>query len=237
MGSERSPGEGRGKGVYKRIADLVRDRRLTVFNSLFLPIIKSMGRYREIHRHITRRYESPIEVVDSIYEGVFAVSIKEPSGRRAAWVVYVSAQEWYITPSKVPSKARKVLEVMRRISVPGQYTYTAIVAKRATSGALRLAAQIGAPVRTAGQVQSDIRKYIVKRYTQLLAALRGRRVYGDLAALLYLLQEVAKEFTGPGIPTLFKDPLDAVLCYDKGCTVPSDPGPPTTLGSQTGEDM
>jgi len=217
---------GNEKAVYKRLAERVRDRRLEVFNLLFLPLIRSVRGYREAYRRVSRRLDSPVEVVDDIYEGVFAVVIKEPGGRRAAWVLYVSVQEWYITPSKVPAKARKVLEAVRRVSVPGQYTYVALVCRRATSGAVRLATRLGVPIRTAGQVRSDIRKYVVKRFSQLLSALRGRRVYGDLAVLLYLLQEAAKELVGQGVPTLFKDPLDAILCYDRGCTVPSDIGPP-----------
>jgi len=214
---------------YKPIASIIRDKRLSIFNVFGRPLIRATNRYKEIHNHISKRPDSPIEVRDDIYEGVFAVSIKEPTGRRAVWVFYVSVQEWYLTPNKIPSKVRKVLVALRQLSTPDTYAYVAIVAKRATSGAHRLASSMGVPIRTLNQVIRDIKKFLLKRYTQLIAALRGKRVYGELAALLYLLQEVLKEFLGVGVPTVFNDPFDAIICYERGCTVPSGLDPPKVL--------
>jgi len=211
---------------YKPFASIIKDRRLSVFNLIGRPIIRALNRYKVIHSRISKRPGSPIEVRDDIYEGVYAISIKEPTGRQAVWVLYISVQEWYLTPSKVPSKARKVLAALRYLSTPDTYAYVAIVAKRATSGAHRTASRLGVPIRTANHVIKDIKKYLLKRYTQLIAILRGRRIFGELAALLYLLQEALKELIGAGIPTVFNDPFDVIACYDRGCTVPEGLGPP-----------
>jgi len=213
---------------YKPFASKIRDKRLSVFNSFGTGFLRALNRYREVHRKISKRPDSPIEIIDDVYEGVFAIVIKEPNGRRASWVLYISVQEWYLTPSKIRPKARKVNETLRSISVPDQYTYTAIIAKRATTGARRLAVEMGTPIRTLNQVTNDIKKYVVKRYTQLLSALKGKRVYGELSALLFLLQEVAKEFAGSGIPIIFNDPFDAIICYERGCTVQVGLDPPGT---------
>jgi len=211
---------------YKPFASIIKDRRLSVFNLIGRPIIRAVNRYRGIHSRISKRVDPPIEVRDDIYEGVYAVLIKEPTGRQTVWVLYISVQEWYLTPSKIPSKARKVLVALRQLSTPDTYAYVAIIAKRATSGAHRTASRLGVPIRTANQVINDIKKYLLKRYTQLLSALKGKKIFGELAALLYLLQEVLKEFVGAGTPTVFNDPFDVIACYDRGCTVPEGLGPP-----------
>jgi len=207
--------------VYKRI----RDKRLELFGPILRRFLSAAKRYREVHQKLSKRLESPVAVRDDIYEGVFAIAIKEPTGRQALWAFYASAQEWYITPSKVPSKARKALKAYQLMSVPNQYAYIAILAKRSTEGARRLAARLGTPIRTYTQAENDIKEYVRKRYTNLLASLRGKRIYGELAALLYLLQELAKEWAGSEIQAVFSDPLEAYRYVEEGLAL--GVGPPS----------
>jgi len=228
MGSERASSnvQGYGKGVFKRIAERVRDKRLELVGPVLRRFLRAQKAYRNIYRRISKTTDSPFFFRDDIYEGVFAWGLKEPSGSVVMWILYVSAQEWYLTPSKVPSKVRKVQEVYRRLYTPNARVYMAIMARRSTSGAQNSAKNQGVPIRTPEQVDEDIKKLFEKRYYNFLASLRGKRVFGPLAAELYVLQLIAEEWVGPMIPKVFADEFEVYRCIDEGCTVPSDIGPP-----------
>jgi len=216
-----------GRAVYKSIAERVRDRRLELVGPILRAFLRASKRLRNLQSYLAKRPSSPVEVRDDIYEGVFAVAFRIPGSGQMLYVFYASAQEWYLTPCKVPPKARKVLEARRLMSEPRQDSFVAILVKRSTSGARRLGARLGVPVITYRQAEEAIKRYVAKRYTQLLASVRGRRIFGELAALLYALQAVAEEIVGEGIPKAFNDEIDAIRCVERGCTAKEGLGPPS----------
>jgi len=218
----------RDKRANKHFASMIRDKRRQIFGPILLRFLRAAKMYRYVHRYMSKSYSSPITVVDDIYEGVIAIAFKEPEKSQMLWVFYQSAQEWYLTPYKIPPKARKVLEVFRRLSLPNQNGYMAIIAKRYTYGAQKKASELGVPVRTPKQVDEDIKKLFRARYFGFLARLRGKRVFGFLAAEIYVLQVLATEWIGKEVPTIFRDETDVIRCIESGCEIPTSiVGPPT----------
>ncbi len=73
------------------------------------------------------------------------------------------------------------------------------------------------PVRNEKKILENMAKYFKKRYNGLINSVRGKRIYGELVLLIYMISEIAKEL-GEQIPedeflthTRYYGPLHAAL--------------------------
>jgi len=196
---------------------------LAMCNELKLPLfraVKRVGRYYSAYK----KYEwSGIHVlVDDFSSRMLVFDIDVPwDVKGIRYILYMSTQKWYITPSKVEPKIRKVKKYYERYKY-GANVYRAIIAERWTSGAEELARSSGVPLRKFKHVKKDMVKYFSKRLSGLLASLRGKRLYGEMVFLVWLLQEILKELGALDVEPLFKDVTDVVRAVENGVDVPSD---------------
>ena len=209
-----------------------RERREELFfrlsNELKLPLFRAFKRVGRAYEGYRRSRFSPIHVLhDDFSSRMVVIEFDLPNDRvPIRYVLYVSTQSWYLTPSKLEPKIRKVLKYSRRYSSQAN-TYRAVICMRYTKGAARLGSKYGVFPRTPKQLRRDMIKYFKEeRYLGLLASLRGKRLFGELAFLAWLLQEVLKELGVTDIPTLFKDEIDALRAAETGIEIPQNLGPP-----------
>jgi len=211
--------------VNKRYAALY-EKWLQIVNRLTLGVIKAVNRVKPYWQAYSRSAKTPIHFIADFSSRIVILFVELPRSKPVMYCWYVSVQEWYLTPKKIEPKIRKALKYFRKYSVPDQDSYVAIVAKRATRPASRKAASEGVPVRSPDAAVNDMRKYFGKRYDQIVAAVRGKRIFRELVFLVAMLQEIVRELAGAVIE-VFTD-LTLLLRYaEEGFTVPAGLGPPT----------
>ena len=138
---------------------------LKIANELRLPVLRVGKRVKMAYSAYKKYLWTPIHVlVDDFSSRMFVMELDLPASKRPVrFVLYLSAQDWYLTPSKALPKARKVLKYLKRYSQTSADTYVAVVAKRFTSGALKQCVKnYKVPVRTPKQVRSDWAKFFTE---------------------------------------------------------------------------
>ncbi len=196
-----------------------------------LPLLRASKRFQKPYEAYRRSRYTPVHVLESDPASrMYVLEIDLPTVRvPVRYIFYISTQDWYLAPCKVPPKARKVLKKYRSMGYQAD-TYMAIIAKRYTRGAKKLAARLGVPLRSPREARRDMARYFgEKRLNGLLAALRGRRIYGELVFLAYALQELAREL-GFSVPELAADPLSLQRLAEEGMVVPQEGLPPPGAG-------
>jgi len=205
-----------------------KDLWLFNINTMNLPSSKACSVIRRYYESCRRSQYTPLHINYDWSSRISIMFIDLPRSRPVLYIFYVSVQDWYLTPSKVLPKIRKALKVYRKCSVPNQDAFLAIVAKRATGGARRLAASAGVPIMSVDAAKEAIKNYFRKRYVSLIDSLRGKRIFGELVFLAAMLQQLALEYGATDIPILFRDPYEAVIAFERGLIIPRDIGPPTS---------
>jgi len=201
-----------------------------ILNEIFYGILSIMIRARGYYEGYKRNRYTPIHIiVQDPSSRMFVAEIDLPATRLPIRIIlYISTQDWYMTPSKIEPKINKVHRYRRKYSESPADTYIAIVSKRATSGAEKLSNRSGVPHRTPKKVRKDMAKYFSKRFNGLLASLRGRRVFGELVYLIYILQELARYY-GYEVPEVIGDPIELQRYAEQGFILP-ETGPPPPAG-------
>jgi len=201
-----------------------RDKWLKMFNRLTLGAARASNRVRRSWESYSRSVKTPIHIFGDPESRIGGMVIDLPRSKPIVYIWYISVQEWYLVPSKVLPKARKLRKVYRRYSVPSQDCYIAIVVERSTSGARRVASSVGIPIKTPDGVFSDMRKLFSKRFMGIIDSVRGKRIFGEFVFLVAMLQELAKEYVGDMGEILPLQYLERIA--ETGFTVPRDVGPP-----------
>jgi len=207
------------EGFNPKLVNL-RDDFLSFVNSLKLPLVRVSKRVEKDLESFKRRDCSVFHLLHEDFSSrVFAIFIDLPASKPLLYIFYYSTQKWYITPSKVLPKVKKVLKFRRKYSGIQTDAYVAIVAKRYTSGAETLSKQLGVPVRRPDQVRDDLKKGFMSRYVGLINKLRGRRIFGELAFLMYWLQEALKEL-GARVKGAIQDDIHVIRVAEEGMEIP-----------------
>jgi len=193
---------------------------LNFVHEIRLPLYRTSRRVRSVYEAFKRRETTIFHLLHEDFSSrIFAIFIDLPASKPLLYVFYYSTQKWYITPSKVIPKVKKVLKYRRKYSGVQTDAYVAIVAKRYTSGAETLSKQLGVPVRRPDQVKDDLKKGFMSRYVGLINKLRGRRIFGELAFLMYWLQEALKEL-GARVKEAIQDDIHAIRVAEEGMEIP-----------------
>jgi len=205
-----------------------KDWWLSVLNMLMLGVLRAVNRVKRSWESYSRSLKSPIHFSADYSSRTAWLFIELPRSRPIFYSWYISTQEWYLTPSKILPKIRKLRKIYRKYSVPNQDGFMAIIAKRSTSGARAAASAVGIPVLGPDRAVEIMKIYFAKRYDQLVDSLRGKRIYGELVFLVAMLQEIAREFMERVREVLNLDYLERYA--ETGFTVPRDIGPPLGTG-------
>ena len=188
----------RAKQSYNR--EEVRKKRLDMMNKFLLPILKSMKILRNKYVPIVEKVKGHVVKVfevlyDNMYNVVTIIIDLTPFGARVPVIyhIYVSAQRSPLRPYQVWSKARKLRREVMKFNAQAD-RLKCIVIEKATSGAIALLRRHGVLIiKKPKDLVRFIANYFKNRYTALLNALRGKRIWGPLALLLLVLQLIAKE--------------------------------------------
>jgi len=185
-----------------------------------LPLSRASRRVKSGYEAFKRREVTIFHLLHEDFSSrIFAIFIDLPASKPLLYIFYYSTQKWYLTPSKVLPKVRKILKYRRKYSGVQTDAYVAIVAKRYTSGAETLSKQLGVPVRRPDQAREDLKKGFTSRYVGLINKLRGKRVFGELAFLMYWLQEALKEL-GARVRGAIQDDIHVIRVAEEGMEIP-----------------
>jgi len=213
----------------KRFANNEEDPRynwfLSVINSIFPYILGGVRAVKPYWESFTRSIKSPIHYVIDYHSKFFGLLVELPCSKPVFYGVYISTQSWYLTPKKILPKIRKLRKNIRRLIVPNCDSYIAIVARRFTEPARIVASCNGIPMRTPEAFARDVRRYFAMRYSSIVVALRGKRIFGEMVFLVAMLQEITKRFFGR-VTEVFPDLTMLERYAETGFVIPTDLGPP-----------
>jgi len=219
----------RRKWANKRFANDEEDPRynwfLSVINSIFPYILGGVRAVKPYWESYSRSVKTPIHYVIDFSSRFFGLLIELPCSKPVFYGVYISTQSWYLTPKKVLPKIRKLRRNIRRLIVPNCDSYYAIIARRVTEPAKTVASGNGIPIRTPEAFARDVKDYFVKRYSSVVASLRGKRIFGEYIFFVAILQEIAKRFLGK-VREMFSDITMLERYAETSFSVPTDLGPP-----------
>jgi len=201
---------------------------LSVVNLVFPHILGGLRSVRRYWEHYSRSVKSPVHYVVDFSSRFFGLLIELPCSRPVFYGVYISTQSWYLTPKKVLPKIRKLRRNIRRLIVPNCDSYYAIIARRATENARRVASCNGIPIRSPESFANDVKRYFLERYSSIVLALRGKRIYGEMVFLVAILQEIARRFLGM-VKEVFTDLTLLDRYAEVGFSIPTDLGPPMAV--------
>jgi len=199
---------------------------LEILNMLTLGLLRAVRRVRRQWESYSRSAKTPIHFIADFSSRSVVLFIELPRSRPILYCWYISLQEWYLTPMKIMPKIRKVRKTYRKYSVPNQDSFLAIIVKRVTGNANRVASSNGVPVLSPERAAEIMKLYFAKRYDQLVDSLRGKRIFGEMVFLVAMLQEIAREIMGK-IREVFKDLSMLTRYAETGFVVQMDTGPPT----------
>ena len=194
---------------------------------LRIPLIRPAKRVSKYYSAYKKYDYTGVHVLhDDFSSRMLVFEIDIPTDKKSVrYVLYISTQDWYITPSKVLPKIRKVRKYWLKYYF-GAHVYKAIIAKRWTKGAQKLCEDSGIPLRKFKHVKHDIVKFFRNKYVGLLNSLRGKRLFGELVFKVWLLQEIAKELGITDVPIIFNDTYEVMKAVEQGIDIPQDLGPP-----------
>ena len=181
------PSQSVSKHWYDRKAK--KDYVLSVINSIALPLMRasvvSMKPYAAFRRTPPR---SLVRFETSNDKRMFYIELDLPATRKpVVYAGYVSAQEWYVTPSRAVRSAKRFLRWLRERIPQHVDLYMGFVCNRATSGARKVLARLGVPVQGASFFRKKMVEYFTKRINALKSALMGKRIFGELAFLAWIM--------------------------------------------------
>jgi len=199
---------------------------LAFARELKVPIIKGVKKVRSTYSGFKKFEVRGIKILhDDFSSRMLVFDIDLPGQRKGVrYILYISTQDWYLTPSKVAPKIRKVRKYWLKYYFNADI-YKAIIAKRWTKGARDLADGAKIPLRKFKHVKQDMIKYFRRRYLGFINSMKGKRLYGELVFFAWLLQEILKEFGVTDIPILFNDVYDVLKAVESGIEI-QDLGPP-----------
>ena len=186
-----------------------------VFRSVFGKLIRASKKYEETMRAYYKNPHYRIVYFDyNFTKRTIQIFIDLP-GRRprkpVIYNIYISTQESRkISPAQVTPKIKKLLKLRNKYKGIWSDEATIIyVPAGYTSGARQLIRKYGIIMtKDKNEITQIMAKYWRNRYTQLLAALRGKRLFGELLLLATILREIAKQYQ----PNLLEyDPLEYYL--------------------------
>ena len=212
-----SSGCGRG---YNRFS--VYSERLSLWNEAMRPFMK-YARDTVFGESWLGSVYRKISPSDRLFEIVFDPRQKVPVGRFTLYlsklsprlndfslVLYVSAQSTKKRPSQVASITRALYSVARRYR--GEAITALLAPKGATRSAYRdLRSRNIIVARGPGELLDLLANFFSKRWERLLAALRGKRVYGPLALLMLVLSEILDMLDVRAEPYIYEALYEAII--------------------------
>ena len=194
---------------------------------LRIPLIRPAKRVSRYYSAYKKYDYTGVHVLhDDFSSRMLVFEIDVPTDRKGVrYILYISTQDWYMTPSKLAPKIRKVRKYWMKYYF-GARVYKAVICKRWTKGAQKLADASKIPLRKFKHVKQDMINYFRNRYLGLIASLKGKRLYGELVFKAWLLQEILKEFGVTDVPFLFNNIYEVEKAVEQGIEVTHDLGPP-----------
>ncbi|WFO75658.1 hypothetical protein J4526_01890 [Desulfurococcaceae archaeon MEX13E-LK6-19] len=186
--------------------------RQAVIAEITRRFIKSVKRnWSLVEGYKRMRLGSPLRIDYDERRTILDIYIELPATRPVRYLVYISMQTSRpLSPSQTRTKILRLLERKTRY-VTGMDTAKYILCPAGyTRGALEMlrTARI-IPMKNMHEIIKNMAKYFKNRYTKLIDALRGKRLYGELMLLAYILREITKELG----ETIANDPLEQYLKY------------------------
>ncbi len=210
---------GGGKGSYDRTAAL--ERVYNTLNAVKMPFLKAARRIRRVSEMYYRMRRTPIRFNESNDKRVSTILLETPASPKnaAAWTFYMSGQtSCPIYPAQLPAKFRRIKKEINRF--PFCNRAIIFIAPKFTCGAREMLRKAGILAFTkASEALAFIARYFKARYSSLLASLKGKRLFGPLALLVYILQELLRELGGLQGEPLLRSEIEAYHAIENGITV------------------
>ena len=186
--------------------------RLRVINTFIRLVARPVKRnWHYVEGYLRRRTSSPVSIEYDTRYNLLDLVIELPGSRPVRYIIYVSAQQARpLSPKQLVAKINRILSTYRKKTTPMDTAKYMICPGGYTSYAEKmLRAHKIIPARTDKQVLENMAKYFKNRYTKLIDSIRGKRLFGKVALLAYLLQQIIKELG----ETITEDPLEQYLNY------------------------
>ncbi len=192
-------------------------------NNVIIPLLSVARRYSQLLFKLANEFLH-IQVLQTGDKRVSIVLTELPASRPLVVAVYSSVQESRpVSPSQLHRRIvrlRKFVDKLRgRYFVSADIVYIYMTRIRLTVNAYRMARRAGVYVAFGSHhAKRILSRYFMKRVKGLLKKLQGRRIWGKLALLLYMLHELARA----SLPEHIELNLDynVVLAYEKGIVLP-----------------
>ncbi len=167
-----------------------------MMNKLLLPFARGLGRSRGILESYYKRDVKPLTILKDPVKRVITLIIELPATKRLVqYHIYVSTQESCpIYPKQLEPKLRKLFSEAVKYNAQSDRGYYIICPVGYTRGAKEeIKKKHVYPATSAEEVLRNIAKYFKNRFVGLINALRGKRLFGELALLVWILQEILKQ--------------------------------------------
>ncbi len=192
-------------------------------NNVIIPLLSIARRYSQLLFKLANE-TLHLRVLQTGDKRVNIVLVEPPASRPLVVAVYSSVQESRpVSPSQLHRRLvrlRKLVNKLRgRYFASADIIYIYMTRVRLTINAYRMARRAGVYVALGSQhAKRILSRYFMKRVKGLLKKLQGRRIWGKLALLLYMLHELVKAFSPEHIE--LKLDYNVVLAYEKGILLP-----------------
>lgn len=174
-----------------------KDEVLKTLNQIRLPILRALIKAKDTVSAYRRHETNVVRYEHSGDYRMHYLEIDLPATREVVvYGFYISAQEWYIRPSDAARRANRFKQWFWKRVPPYSRTYVCIIGKRFTSRATRILEASGLPPRKPQDIKKDMIKFFRDRVNGLKAALAGKRVYGELALLAWILTMIYLSLLG-----------------------------------------
>ena len=168
--------------------------RVMLANSMFLDLIRAAKKAREHEARYKRTIPgSPVRIWHDTRWNIYSILIDLPGSRKPLVVAtYISAQvSRPLSPSQTTPKILKLYDIIRRYPEADKLLFMLAATYTSTAYEMLREAKI-MPTKKPGELMNWLARYFKKRYVKLIDALRGKRVFGELLLLAYILHELMK---------------------------------------------
>jgi hypothetical protein len=187
--------------------------RLQAANTVILPLLRAAARQRKLARILGSQPGKIASLYQSRDYTLNILVYTLPAGPQLVVALYASTQESRpLSPRQLAARLRRlasaVAKLRGKLFNQADIVYALYAPAGLTRGALHTATRQGITIATRPEkLAHSLARYLKTRYNRLIAKLRGRRVWGPVPLLAYMLAELAAQLGAE----VEKPPLDRVV--------------------------
>lgn len=174
-------------------------RRLEVVNSVILPLLRAAGRQRKLQRILGKEAANPTAIYQTNDYTVTVLVYTLPAGNPLVVAIYASTQvSRPLSPQQLAQRLKRLKTILSklrgRLFNQADIVFLLHAPAGLTRGAIRIAVENGVSVsKTPLDAARSLARFLATRYRRLSQKLYGRRIWGPIPLLLYMLAYLASQ--------------------------------------------